>query len=308
LKHGRGELSIVVAHGFTPGLRPDHRSAPKTRQGDAQAACRLISARAADIQADTLKRSNHMTVRAMPLIAGNWKMNGLTADGLGLAAALADRMKSATTPPCIMVLCPPATLLGAVAGALEGSGIHLGGQDCHAEPSGAFTGSVSAPMLSDLGCRYVIVGHSERRRDFAESDEQVAAKAAAALSEGLTPIICVGETLDQRDAGNALNVVDEQVCGSIPELAGDVVVAYEPVWAIGTGRTASAGDVAEVHGAIRSRLNELRDNGQHIPILYGGSANPTNAAELLATPEVGGLLVGGASLDADSFWQVATAG
>ena len=246
-----------------------------------------------------------MTVQ-MPLIAGNWKMNGLTADGLGLAADLADQMKSASAAPCTMVLCPPATLLGAVAGVLEGSGILLGGQDCHAEEKGAFTGSVSAPMLADLGCRYVIVGHSERRRDFGESDDMVAAKAKAALASGLAPIICVGETLDQREAGDALSVVERQISGSLPAGQGDVVVAYEPVWAIGTGRTASPNDVAEVHKAIRARLNELR--GGAIPILYGGSANPGNAAELLATAEVGGLLVGGASLDADSFWQVATAG
>ncbi len=245
-----------------------------------------------------------MTVHALPLIAGNWKMNGLTGDGLSLAAALADRMKSASSPSCTMVVCPPATLLGAVAGVLEGSGVHLGGQDCHGEASGAYTGSVSAPMLADLGCRYVIVGHSERRRGFGETDDAVAAKASAALAAGLTPIICVGESLDQRDAGHAIAVVENQVRGSLPDAPGDVVVAYEPVWAIGTGRTASPDDVAEIHRAIRTRLGQHRSE---IPILYGGSANPGNSAELLATAEVGGLLVGGASLDADAFWQVAAA-
>ncbi len=244
-----------------------------------------------------------MTVQPLPLIAGNWKMNGLVADGLALASALGDRMRAASPAPCTMVLCPPATLLGAVAGVLEGSGVLLGGQDCHSEEAGAYTGSVSTGMLADVGCKFVIVGHSERRRDFDETDEMVAAKAAAALSRGLTPIICVGETLDQREAGQAIAVVEQQVKQSVPAGGSGVVVAYEPVWAIGTGRTASTDDVAEIHGAIRGVLGEAA-----IPILYGGSANPGNAAELLATPEVGGLLVGGASLDAESFWQVATAG
>ena len=243
-----------------------------------------------------------MNVQPLPLIAGNWKMNGLAADGLSLAAGLADRMRAAEHVPCTMILCPPATLIGGVGGALEGSGIHLGGQDCHGEASGAYTGCVSAAMLADLGCRYVIVGHSERRRDFNETDAQVAGKAAAALAAGLTPIVCVGETLEQRDAGQAIAVVEGQVRESMPDHGGDVVVAYEPVWAIGAGRTPTLDDVAEVHAAIRAQLGEGTT-----PILYGGSANPGNAADLLATLDVGGLLVGGASLDVDSFWQVATA-
>lgn len=246
-----------------------------------------------------------MSVQSLPLIAGNWKMNGLGEDVSGLAGALLDHVISAEKMPCTMVLCPPFTLIDRVSSTVQDSPIKVGGQDCHVESAGAFTGSISARMLADIGCDYVIVGHSERRRDFGEGDATVGAKADTALAAGLTPIICVGESLEQREAGQALDVVSAQVAGSLPGAAGDVVIAYEPVWAIGTGLTAAPEDVAEMHASIRARLDDVRPGDT--PILYGGSANPDNAAALLATPNVGGLLVGGASLDPDAFWTVANA-
>lgn len=238
-----------------------------------------------------------------PLIAGNWKMNGLSDEAADRARALAGKAQ-ASPPACAVAVCPPFTALSAVARELQGSPIAAGGQDCHAEASGAYTGSVSAEMLADLGCRYVIVGHSERRHGLGETDHLVRDKAKAALRAGLIPIICVGETLDEREAGNALMVVESQIDGSVPIEGGPVVVAYEPVWAIGTGRVPTLADVGSVHDHIRQRLCVRRGDGASIAILYGGSAKPENAAELLGVEEVGGLLVGGASLDPDSFWAM----
>ena len=227
-----------------------------------------------------------------PLVAGNWKMHGRRADGVARAGAVA---RFAAAAPCDALLCPPATLLAPVAAALAGSPVALGGQDCAAAAEGAHTGDIAAAMLADLGCRYVIVGHSERRRNHGETDSVVRAKAAAAIAAGLSPIVCVGETEAARDAGRALETVAAQVAGSVPAgAAARVVVAYEPVWAIGTGRTPTPGDVAEVHALLRARLPEAR-------LLYGGSVNPANAVALLSAPGVDGALVGGASLDADSF-------
>ena len=231
------------------------------------------------------------------LIAGNWKMNGLAAS-LGEIAALARGVK---TPHCDVLICPPATLV-ARAAALN-SGIAIGGQDCHAEISGAFTGDVSAEMLKDAGATAVIVGHSERRQYHGETDAIVAAKAQAAWRAGLFAIICVGETEAQRDAGDAHHVCKRQLMGSVPDGATpqNTAIAYEPIWAIGTGKTATSDDIATMHAHIRKSL------AAPLRILYGGSVKPSNAKEILALADVGGALVGGASLNASDFLQIVEA-
>jgi triosephosphate isomerase len=237
------------------------------------------------------------------LVAGNWKMNGLAAD-LAELKALKDGLG---TPACDVLVCPPATLLAQAAWQVaQGPGIvfALGGQNCHAEASGAFTGEVSAEMLKGAGASAVIVGHSERRQYFAETDAMVAAKAKAAWRAGLKAIICIGETETQREAGEAHGVCHSQIAGSVPQgaSAADTAIAYEPVWAIGTGRTPTTGDIAAMHQHIRRCLiQQLGDGGKDILILYGGSVKPANAAEILALPEIGGALVGGASLKAKDF-------
>ncbi len=253
---------------------------------------------------------------ARKLIAGNWKMNQLRRGAAALAGALAERARAAGTLGWDPLVCPPATLLETVGAALQGSAVALGGQDCHQARSGAHTGDISAEMLADAGCRYVIVGHSERRADHGEDDATVRAKAEAAAAAGLVPIVCVGETAAQRGAGTALGVIEAQVTGSLPpgdhgpgDSAG-MVIAYEPVWAIGTGQTATPADVAEVHGHIRGLLARLlggAEVAQAVRILYGGSVKPGNAAELLAVADVDGALVGGASLDAEDFWAIGEA-
>ncbi len=243
------------------------------------------------------------------LIAGNWKMNGLRGTGVALAKDLAARAQAAGEGGAELLICPPAQLLFTVAEALGNAPIALGGQDCHPAPSGAHTGDISAEMLADAGCSYAIVGHSERRGDHGEGDGVVKAKAEAALAAGLTPIVCVGETADQRRAGQALSVIETQVLGSLPaDVPGArLVVAYEPVWAIGTGLTAEPADVEEAHGHIRGLLvGRLgTEAGGAVRVLYGGSVKPGNAAELLAVPNVDGALVGGASLKAQDFWAIA---
>ncbi|MGH7045259.1 MAG: triose-phosphate isomerase [Stellaceae bacterium] len=238
------------------------------------------------------------------LVAGNWKMNGLRADSVSLAGALARRARepgSNATLGCELLVCPPSTLLAVVQGAIAGSGIALGAQDCHAAPKGAFTGDVSAEMLADAGCTHVILGHSERRHGHGESDAEIRAKIEAACRAGLRPILCVGETREEREAGQAVAVVAAQLSGSIPRGLdrARLIVAYEPVWAIGTGLSATLGDIAAMHAAIRADL------APDARVLYGGSVNPANAAAILALPDVDGALVGGASLDADSFWAIA---
>ncbi len=250
-----------------------------------------------------------MTAMPRPLIAGNWKMNGDTAFAAGLAGALADLVADTGDQGVDMLVCPPAVLIPAARGGLGIGGIFLGGQDCHTEASGAHTGEVSAAMLRDAGCGFVIVGHSERRTDHGESDNLVRGKAAAAQSEGLVPIVCVGETLEERDAGRAVEIVSSQVTGSVPKesSASTLVVAYEPVWAIGTGRTPTNEDIAEVHNAIRKTLEGLVSEADKVRILYGGSVKPENAAEILAVSNVNGALVGGASLKASDFWAIAQA-
>lgn len=237
-------------------------------------------------------------------------MNGLRADGLQLARDIAAGAAAGQGGfACDLLVCPPATLVAAVAALVKDfdGGIAVGGQDCHAESSGARTGDVSAEMLADLGCRYVIVGHSERRADHGESDAQVRAKAEAALRAGLTAIVCIGETAEQRDAGQTLEVVERQLVGSLPggAEAANTVIAYEPVWAIGTGRTATPAEVAEIHAAIRARLAGQAQDPEALRILYGGSVKPENAAELLAVDNVDGALVGGASLKAADFLAIA---
>lgn len=234
------------------------------------------------------------------LIAGNWKMNG-TAAALAQAQAVAAGLGATGAR---VAICPPATLVARMAEAMAGTAVAVGGQDCHAQASGAFTGDVAAELLADAGATMVIVGHSERRAGHGETDADVSAKTAAALRAGLEPIVCVGETLDQRKAGQTLAVVTGQVRGSLPaELAGTAFsVAYEPVWAIGTGLTPTTPEIEEVHRAIRATLVELfGEAGRGAPILYGGSVKPGNAAEILHADEVGGALVGGASLLSDDF-------
>ena len=249
-----------------------------------------------------------MTARRK-LIAGNWKMNGLKADGLELASDLAGRLKGAGPVAFDMLVCPPFPLLFPVGEAIADSPLALGGQDCAPKTSGAHTGDVAPTMLKDAGCRFVILGHSERRGDHGESDAVVNAKAVAAHKEGLVAIVCVGETEAQRDAGQANAVVSGQLAGSIPAGANpqNTVIAYEPVWAIGTGKTATPDDVKAMHAHIRAELAGKIADPDKVRILYGGSVKPGNAAELMAVENVDGALVGGASLKAEDFWGIATA-
>ena len=239
-----------------------------------------------------------------PLMAGNWKMNGLA----GSAAELGKIVAGSAGYKCDLMVCPPATLVARFAVAAAGSPVTIGAQDCHPEPSGAHTGDIAAEMLADAGARAVIVGHSERRTDHHESDALVRAKALAAWRAGLLAIVCVGEQRAEREAGRTLAVVGNQLDGSLPDGAtgANLVVAYEPVWAIGTGLTPTPADVAEVHGFIRQRLGQ-RFGGEAagIRILYGGSVKPANARELMTVVHVSGALVGGASLKAEDFLGIA---
>jgi triosephosphate isomerase len=251
-----------------------------------------------------------MTSVRRPLIAANWKMNGLKADGTALARAVADRATAAGAALAVDILvCPPATLIDAVAGSLDGGPVWLGGQDCSPEANGAFTGDIAAPMLRDLGCRAVIVGHSERRAGHHETDAGVRAKATAALAAGLVAVVCVGETAAERDEGRALDVVGAQVLGSVPDGAdaATLVVAYEPVWAIGTGRIPTLDEIAAMHRHIRALLARKLADGTDVRVLYGGSVKPSNAKEVLAIADVDGALVGGASLKAGDFWAIVEA-
>lgn len=243
------------------------------------------------------------------LIAGNWKMNGLTADGTALAKGIAAEVKALGKPQCEFLVCPPFTLLSAVKKALRGAKVALGAQDCHFDAKGAHTGDISPLMLTDLGCTYVILGHSERRADHGESNELVCKKAAAAHQAGLKTVICIGETLAQRDAGKTIDVCTQQILGSVPDTAtaADTVIAYEPVWAIGTGKTPTAQDVEDVHAAVRKVLSKKlgKGNANKMRILYGGSVKPSNAKEFLSLPDVDGALIGGASLKVEDFMAIA---
>ena len=249
-----------------------------------------------------------MTDKRRPLIAGNWKMNGLKAAVNELAAI--GQGAEAVSRKADLLICPPATLLFTSAAAVIGSKVAIGAQDCHPAASGAHTGDISAEMLADAGATAIIVGHSERRTDHDETDALVRAKAEAAWRTGLVAIVCVGETQAERDAGQTLEVVGRQVAGSVPDgaTAANLVVAYEPVWAIGTGRTPTTKDVEEVHKLIRDRLKDrFSGEGDLVRILYGGSVKPSNAAELMAVANVDGALVGGASLKAVDFLAIAAA-
>ena len=248
-----------------------------------------------------------MTHNPRPLVAGNWKMHGLRQN-LGEVSAICAAAADGRAGPAEVLICPPATLLMAAARICEGTPIALGGQHCHAEPSGPFTGDISAEMLRDAGASYVIVGHSERRSGHNEGNASVREKAEAAFRAGLTAIVCVGETLAEREMGEALNVVGSQLAGSIPKALSleSLVIAYEPVWAIGTGLTPTPQDIAEMHRFIRGRINEqLLGQGGKIRILYGGSVKPGNAGELMGVDNVDGALVGGASLTAKDFMAIA---
>jgi triosephosphate isomerase (TIM) len=238
-----------------------------------------------------------------PLVAGNWKMNGLTGSAIELQKIIAG---ARSLPAVDFIVCPPATLIASFAAAARGSPVAIGGQDCHAEPAGAFTGDISAEMLKDAGASAVIVGHSERRHYHGETDAMVRAKAQAAARAGLLAIVCVGEIRADRDAGRALAVVRTQLEGSLPPDLRHFVVAYEPVWAIGTGLTPTCTDVGEMHHGIRQGLEaRYGDAAQGVRILYGGSVKPANAKELMAVEDVDGCLVGGASLVAAEFLAIA---
>ena len=240
------------------------------------------------------------------LAAGNWKMNGLS-DALREVEALAAAHPSAG---CEILICPPSTLLSRMSDATAGTSIKTGGQDCHANTSGAHTGDISAEMIADAGGSFVIVGHSERRTDHGETDSEIQAKAAAAWRAGLTAIICVGETLEEREAGQTLEIVGGQLRGSVPDgaTASNTVIAYEPVWAIGTGKVPTLEEIAEVHDDIRARLSERFGEDAHgMRLLYGGSVKPSNASEIFAVSNVDGALVGGASLKAADFGGIITA-
>ena len=248
-----------------------------------------------------------MTDAIRPLIAGNWKMNGLKASSAEFEAMLAGAPQVAAKAD--LLVCPPATLIAAFAEKAKGSKtLRIGAQDCHPKASGAHTGDISAEMLADAGASAIIVGHSERRADHGETDALVRQKAEAAWRAGLIAIVCIGETRHQRDSGQTLDVCGGQLTGSLPDGAtsGNLVVAYEPVWAIGTGLTPTAADVEQVHRFIRDNLvARFKGEGAKVRILYGGSVKPSNAAELMAVANVNGALVGGASLKASDFLAIA---
>jgi triosephosphate isomerase len=248
------------------------------------------------------------TPQRHPLVAGNWKMNGLRHSAVELQRIVAGSADLAGKTD--LMVCPPATLVATFAELARGSAVAIGGQDCHAETSGAFTGDVAAEMLKDAGATAVIVGHSERRTLHHESDAEVRAKAQAVWRAGLLAIVCIGETRPERDTGKTLDVLGRQIDGSLPDgaTAANLVVAYEPIWAIGTGLTPTVTDVAEAHAFIRKRIAERHGAaGQAVRILYGGSVKPANAKELMAVANVDGALVGGASLKAADFLGIAAA-
>lgn len=250
-----------------------------------------------------------MTSGIRPLVAGNWKMNG-TGASLAELAAIAKGFAAGLGQHADALICPPATLLARAAETVRGTPVKVGGQDCHGERAGAHTGDIAAEMLADAGASCVIVGHSERRTDHGEDDATVNAKARAGWHAGLVSIICIGETRSEREAGRALDVLSTQLAGSVPQgaTAANTVIAYEPVWAIGTGLTPTSEDIAEAHAHIRARLAEaLGTEAGAMRILYGGSVKPGNAAEILAIDNVDGALVGGASLKASDFLGIAEA-
>ena len=245
------------------------------------------------------------------LVAGNWKMNRTASEGAALGRELVTLLAGGR--PCEIAVFPPFTALESVGGVIRGSGVHLGAQDLHPEPHGAFTGSIAGPMIAAAGCRFVIIGHSERRHGLGEDDALVARKVAAAHRDGLTPIVCVGETLAEREADRAAEVLVRQVAaafdGMTPAVACATVIAYEPVWAIGTGKVATVEQATEAHRVVRATLDRVvaPGIGAEVAILYGGSVNPGNAASLFASEDLDGALVGGASLEAAGFWRIVAA-
>lgn len=250
-----------------------------------------------------------MTPGIKPLVAGNWKMNGVRR-ALGELAKMGEGYDGELAAKLDMMVCVPYTLLYSAAVACLGDGVQIGAQDCHIKDSGAHTGDISVPMIADCGATAIIVGHSERRTDHAESNELVRQKAEKVLDAGLMAIICIGETQAERESGQTLDVIKNQIAGSVPENAGrgEIVIAYEPVWAIGTGLTPTVEDVAQAHAFMREQLGKkLGDLGQTVRLLYGGSVKPSNAAELMHVDHVDGALVGGASLKADDFLGICAA-
>ncbi|WP_169545565.1 triose-phosphate isomerase [Sneathiella aquimaris] len=247
-----------------------------------------------------------MSSSLRPLIAGNWKMNGLKRESAEELKSLIHKASEQNSVGCDILICPPATLVASMAELANGSPVSIGGQDCHANEKGAHTGDTSAQMLKDAGADYVLVGHSERRTDHDESNEKVKAKAEAALKAGLIAVVCVGETLQERESGQTLSVISDQVSRSLPAggTAENLVIAYEPVWAIGTGKTPTVEDVADVHAHIRNDLQALLKDADGVRLLYGGSVKGSNAAELMNVAHVNGALVGGASLKAEDFWPI----
>ena len=244
-----------------------------------------------------------------PLIAGNWKMNLDRAESV----ALAKQLMSASSDSADILVCPPSIYLDAVSSVVQGSAVAVGAQDVYFEASGAFTGEISTSMLRDIGCTFVILGHSERRHVIGETDDLINRKVHAALESGLTPILCVGEQLEEREAGRTMDVVGSQFSGSLAGLSAErmrgVVIAYEPVWAIGTGKTATPDQAQQVHDDLRKLIAEQYNRGiaDEVRILYGGSVKPANAGELLSQADIDGALVGGASLNADSFIDIINA-
>ncbi len=248
-----------------------------------------------------------MTASPRPLVAGNWKMNGLRQDAADLAQGVAELRRKAGDIACDVVLCPAAHLLVDVATCIAGSGVELGAQDCAHAASGAYTGDISAEMIADCGAAHIIVGHSERRADHGEDDATVFAKTLAVWRADLNAIICIGETEAERDAGAQLKVVERQIAGSVPDgaRAANTVIAYEPVWAIGTGRTPTIDDIAEVHDRMRELLTtRFGDEGAAMRLLYGGSMKAENAEAIMAVANVNGGLIGGAALKPETFWPI----
>ena len=249
-----------------------------------------------------------MTEPKRRLIAGNWKMNGLARSGIALAREIAHMARGhGDALACDLVICPPATLVREVAAAVFGSGVAVGGQDCHGEMQGPFTGDVGAPMLADAGCSYVIVGHSERRATHNETNQTVRAKATAAQASGLGAIICVGENTSARERGSTLDVIAGQLSNSLPEAPdpAKTVIAYEPIWAIGSGMIPTVEEIAEVHSHIYTLLADRMGDAGAVRVIYGGSVTPANAPQILGVAEVDGALIGGASLNSDDFWAIA---
>jgi triosephosphate isomerase (TIM) len=239
------------------------------------------------------------------IVIGNWKMNGRLTSGLSIAQDLVDKTATETVHPFDLVICPPTTLMWPISEAVMGSPVLLGAQDCHTANHGAYTGDISAGMLADLGCRYVLLGHSERRLGHGETNQLVAQKVTAAQMAGLTTVVCVGETREQRASGTAESAIVEQIAASLPDKAhaGQLVIAYEPVWAIGSGEQPTEDQIRQVHRLIRRALGAV---GEVVQVIYGGSVSAENAALILENQEVDGVLVGAASLNSDAFWAIAS--